>query len=51
MARGVASKEKKYSFRQVIICKECGTVSERPGPCVKCEKTIFEIVLAVQETK
>jgi len=49
MAGKGKKEEQKYNFKQVIICKKCGIISEVPGPCVECGEKIFFIQLEVQE--
>lgn len=49
MAKSKEKKEKKYNFKQVIICEECKFPAEIPGPCVECGKMIFTIQLIPQE--
>jgi len=41
MPRKKKETEKKYVYNLIINCKECGTVSEEIGPCVKCGNMTF----------
>lgn len=44
-------KKKKYEYDLVVRCKECGTMSEEIGPCVKCGKEVFMREYVVKEVK
>lgn len=35
------TKTKRYEYILVVRCKNCETISEEIGPCVKCKKLVF----------
>ncbi len=51
MAKQKKNEEKKYKYIMNVICKECGTIVEVPGPCSKCKNEVFERVYLIQEVK
>jgi len=51
MADKKNKKEKKYHYTVVVICKECETVAETIGPCVKCGCQLFLRMYPVVEDK
>lgn len=44
-------KEKEYRYISITKCDECGTVPEKPEPCLNCKNTIFVRVLLIEEIK
>lgn len=49
MASNKKKVEKKYNFRQIIKCAECGLITEIAEPCEKCGGKIFITELELQE--
>jgi len=41
MAKGENKTAKKYGYKMVLVCKNCGTESRNPWPCVNCSEEIF----------
>lgn len=52
MAARKKQSEKKYVYNLIVNCKECGTVAESIGPCVKCGNMTFSRTYeAVEESE